>query len=150
VRFRTTLLLAGKTATGIRIPADVMTALGTSRKPAIRVTINGRHTYRSTVATVDGLPTVGVSAENRDAAGIAPGEEIDVDVELDTAPREVTVPEDFGQALAADPAARQTWDGLSYSNRSWHVGSILSAKSPDTRQRRIERSIAALREGKPR
>ena len=55
----------------------------------------------------------------------------------------------FG-TLDADPAARQTFDGLSYSNRSWHVLSIEGAKTEATRQRRIEKSIATLHEGRPR
>jgi uncharacterized protein YdeI (YjbR/CyaY-like superfamily) len=78
------------------------------------------------------------------------GDVVDVDLELDTAPREVTVPEDFGAALDAEPAARATWDRLSYSNRSWHTLQIEGAKSAATRQRRIEKSVAALREGKLR
>ena len=70
MRFRTTLLSSGKTATGIRIPPEVIAALGPSRKPAVRVTI-ADHTYRSTVATRDGVFLVGVSAENRASADVA-------------------------------------------------------------------------------
>jgi uncharacterized protein YdeI (YjbR/CyaY-like superfamily) len=78
------------------------------------------------------------------------GEEVEVDLELDTAPREVTVPPDLAAALASDPAAQRTFDGLSYSNKSWHTFQVEGAKSPETRSRRIEKSVAALRDGRIR
>src|SRR4051794_40468572 len=106
MKFRTTLLTAGKTATGFRVPDEGMTALAAGKKPLVTVTING-HVYRSAVATVDGLATVGVSAENRAAAGVTGGDQIDVDIELDTAPREVEVPPGLAAALAADPVAKR-------------------------------------------
>jgi uncharacterized protein YdeI (YjbR/CyaY-like superfamily) len=93
---------------------------------------------------------VGVSAENRAGAGVAGGDEVDVDVELDTAPREVDVPPDLAAALAAEPEARRTFEGLSYSNRSWHVLQVTGAKSEETRQRRIARSVDALKQGRAR
>ena len=120
MRFRTTLLQSGKTATGIEVPAEVVDALGAGRKPPVRVTING-YTYRSTVAVMGGAYMVGVSAENRAGAGVKGGDEIDVELELDTAPRELAVPADFAAALDAEPEARRFFDGLSYSNRQWHV-----------------------------
>jgi uncharacterized protein YdeI (YjbR/CyaY-like superfamily) len=126
-----------------------MEALAAGRKPAVTVTVGG-HTYRSSVATVDGQPMISFSAENRSKAGVAGGDEVDVEVELDTAPREVTVPDDLAAALASDDAARDTWDRLSYSNRSWHVLSVAGAKTDETRQRRIAKSIDALRAGRPR
>ncbi len=149
MRFRTTILGTGKNAAGIEIPEDVVVALGKGKRPPVRVTING-YTYRNTVAVMGGVYMVGVSAEHRAAAGLAAGDEVDVDIELDTAPREVVVPDDFAAALDADPEARRTFDGLSYSNRSWHVLSIEGAKTAETRQRRIEKSIATLHEGRPR
>ena len=149
MRFHTTILQGDKTATGIRIPDEIMTGLGAGRKPPVRVTING-HSYRSTVATVDGRPMVGISAENRAGAGVAGGDAVDVDIELDTAPREVTVPADFAKALDAEPAARRAFDGLSYGNQSWHTLQIDGAKSDETRQRRIARSVDALLEGRIR
>src|SRR5881296_607847 len=97
-RFHTTILQAGKTATGIRIPPEVIEGLGSGKRPAVRVTING-HTYRSTVAVMGGDFMVGVSAEVREWTGVAGGDEVDVDIELDTAPREVTVPPDLVKAL---------------------------------------------------
>ncbi len=149
MRFRTTILQDGKTATGVRIPDEIVEALGKGRRPPVKVTING-FTYRSTVAVMGGDYMVGVSAENRAGAGVAGGDEVDVDIELDTEPREVTVPLDFAAALEADPDARRTFHGLSYSNKSWHVLQVEGAKSEETRRRRIAKSVGTLREGRPR
>jgi len=149
MRFRTTIEQAGKTATGIRVPDNVMAALGSGKRPAVRVTI-GSHTYRSTVATVSGAPMVGVSAENRARAGVAGGDVVVVEIELDTERREVNVPPDFVGALARHPAARRMFDGLSFSNQQWHVLSISGAKTDETRQRRIAKSVDALRDGRVR
>ncbi|MBA2570623.1 MAG: DUF1905 domain-containing protein [Chloroflexi bacterium] len=149
MRFRTTIEQGGKTATGIRIPDEVVESLGAGKRPAVRVTING-FTYRSTVAVMGGVFMVGVSAENRAGARVAGGDEVDVDIELDTAPREVTVPPDFAEALDAEPNARRTFDSLSYSNKSWHVLQVEGAKTDETRQRRIGKSVEMLREGRVR
>ena len=149
MRFRTTILQAGKTATGIRVPDEIVEALGKGKRPAVRVTING-FTYRSTVAVMGNAYMVGVNAENRAGARVAGGDEVDVDLELDTAPREITEPAEFAAALAAEPKARRTFDSLSYSNKSWHVYQIEGAKTDETRERRIARSIEALREGRIR
>jgi uncharacterized protein YdeI (YjbR/CyaY-like superfamily) len=93
---------------------------------------------------------VGVNADNRAGAGVAGGDEVDVDIELDTAPREVSVPADLAAALDAEPAARRTFDALSYSNKSWHTLQVEGAKTDETRQRRIARSVEILRGGRPR
>src|SRR4026208_1420112 len=86
----TTTRRGDKTATGIRIPDEVVEVLGSGKRPPVKVTING-FTYRSSIATVSGASMVGVSAENRAGAGVAGGDEVDVEIELDTEPREVTV-----------------------------------------------------------
>ena len=149
MRFRTTILQSGKTATGIRVPDEVVEALGGGRRAAVTVTING-YTYRSSIAVLGGDHMVGVSAENRAGAGVAGGDEVEVEIALDTAPRTVSVPDDLAAALDAEPAARSTFDALSYSNKSWHVGQITGAKTDETRQRRIQKSVAALKEGRIR
>jgi hypothetical protein len=147
MRFRTTILSSGKTAAGIQVPTEVVDALGTSRKPAVRVTLNG-FTYRSTIATMNGVFMVGVSNEVRRSAGVEAGDDVDVELELDTEPREVIVPPDLAAALDADPVARRFFDGLSYSNRRRIVIPIEDARTPETRQRRIDASIARLRDGR--
>ena len=149
MRFHTTLMQGDKTATGIRIPDEIVAALGKGKRPAVKVTING-FTYRNTVAVMGGEYWVGVSAENRAGARVAGGDEIDVDIELDTEPRVVTEPTDFAAALDAEPDARRTFDGLSNSNKGWHVLQFEGAKNDETRQRRIAKSIETLREGRPR
>jgi Bacteriocin-protection, YdeI or OmpD-Associated/Domain of unknown function (DUF1905) len=149
VRFHTTILQTAKNATGIVVPNEVVEALGSGKRPAVTVTINS-FTYRSTVAVMGGVFMVGVSAENRAGAGVRGGDEVDVDMELDTAPREVTVPADFAAALDGEPNARRTFDALSYSNKSWHVLQVDGAKTDETRQRRIAKSVAALRDGRIR
>jgi len=149
MKFRTTIQQSGKTATGIRVPDEVLAELGAGKRPAVRVTIGG-HTYRSTVASIGGAPMVGVSAENRASAGVAGGDVVDVEIDLDTAPREVSVPPDFAKALARDAAAQRTFDRLSYSNQNWHVQSIEGAKTDETRLRRIAKSVDALRDGRVR
>lgn len=149
MKFRTTIQQSDGTATGIRIPDEVVEALGSGKRPPVRVTINGA-TYRNTIAVMGGEYWVGVSAENRALTGVKGGDEVDVEMELDTEPREVNVPPDFAAALDAEPAARRTFDGLSYSNRSWHVLSVEGAKADETRRRRIAKSVEMLREGRAR
>ena len=148
-KFRTELLLAGKTATGIEIPPTVVESFGAGRKPPVKVTING-HTYRSTVASRGERFLVGVSAENRAAAKVAAGDKIEVKLALDTEPREVTVPADLAKALHRDAKAKRFFDGLTHSQKQWYVLPIEGAKKPETRQRRLEKAIQMLREGRKR
>jgi hypothetical protein len=146
MRFRAVIERSGKTATGIRVPAEIVASLGAGKRPPVRVTING-YTYRSTVAPLGGAFMVGVSAENRAGAGVSGGDEVDVELALDTASREVTVPPDFADALNRDAEARQSFDGLSYSNKRRYVLSIEDAKTAETRQRRIAKAVSTLHEG---
>ncbi len=133
MKFRAILQLHGKTATGVEVPAEIVAALGSSKKPPVRVTING-YTYRSSIAFMGGVFLLGVSAENRTGAGVAAGEEIEVEVELDTEPREVTVPPDLVEALEGDATAKQFFEGLSYSHKRWYVLWIEGTKKAETRQ----------------
>ncbi len=148
MKFSTTIQGSGNKA-GIEVPEDIVKALGAGKRPPVVVTINGI-SYRSSIAVMGGDYMVGVNADNRAAAGVAGGDEVDIDIELDIAPREVTVPADLAAALDAEPAARRTFDSLSYSNKSWHTLQIEGAKTDETRQRRIAKSVEALREGRPR
>jgi hypothetical protein len=143
MRFRATIEGTGKTAAGIRVPEEVVAALGPSRKPPVVMTING-HSYRGSVAFMGGEFWIGASNDFRRTAGVAAGDQVDVDLVLDTEPRAVTVPDDLAAALDADPEARAFFDGLSYSNKRRIVEPIADAKTPETRQRRIEKSVTAL------
>lgn len=149
MKFHTVLELGGKTATGIEVPAEVVDALAAGKRPAVTVNI-GKHTYRSTIAVMGGRYMLPVSAENREAAGIKAGDELEVEVELDTAPREVEVPADFAEALQAAPEAKTFFEGFSNSLKRYWVLNIEGAKTQETRQRRIDGAIAKLREGKSR
>lgn len=145
--FRTILLSGGKTATGIEVPAEIVESLGAGKRPPVRVTING-HTYRNTVAVMGGKFMLSVSADNRTKAGVQAGQELNVSLELDTEPRVVTVPDDFRQALDREAKAKAFFDKLAYSHQLRHVLVIEDAKTPETRQRRIEKAVQMLKEGK--
>jgi hypothetical protein len=149
MKIRALLEQNGKTAVGFSVPEHVVLALGKGKRPPVNVTING-YTYRSTVAPMGGAYMVGVSADNRAAAGVKGGETHEIELTLDSAPREVELPADFAAALAAEPNAQRTFDALSPSNKGYHTALIAGAKSDETRQRRIDKSIGALREGRPR
>lgn len=139
-RARVMLELHGKTATGFELPADAVASLDAGRRPPIRVTLRG-YTYRTSVGSRGGRHLVPVSAEHRQAAGISPGEELDALVELDTAPREVEIPDDLAAAFATAPAARTAFERLSFSQQQKHVQSVESAKTDETRRRRIAKVI---------
>ncbi|MGY1638960.1 YdeI/OmpD-associated family protein [Geodermatophilus sp. SYSU D00742] len=146
MRFTTTIELGGKTATGFEVPPGVVEALGSGRRPAVTVTLAG-HSYRSTVATMGGRFLVPLAAENRAAAGVAAGDTVEVDLELDTAPRVVEVPADLARALDAEPEARRRFDALSYSHQRRHVLAVEGAKAAATRERRVAAAVATLLEG---
>jgi hypothetical protein len=146
MRFRTKILPAGKTAAGIEVPAKVVAALGSSKRPPVRATING-FTYRSTIAVMDGKFMLGVSNEVRKSAGVAAGEIVDIDLELDTEVREVPIPPDFAAALARDAKAKKFFEGLSYSKKLRLVIPI-DIKNVETRNERIAKTVEQLREGK--
>jgi hypothetical protein len=146
MKFRTRILQAGKTATGIELPTKIVEALGAGKRPPIRVTING-YTYRSTVAVMGGKFMVGVSADVHEAAIVAGGDEVDVDVELDTAPREVNVPPELRKALTRNPDAKRFFDQLSYSKKRLYTVPIEKAKTDETRQRNLDKAINELRNG---
>lgn len=143
MEFRAELELGGKTATGIEVPAEVVEALGSGRRPAVRVTLRD-HTYRTTVAVMGGRFLLPVSAEVRSAAGVAAGDVLDVGIELDTEPRTVEVPADLAAALAAEPAAGRAFAALPPGRQKELVRGVESAKKPETRQRRLLAAIETL------
>lgn len=144
VTFRAVLETNGRTATGIEVPDAVVEALGRGKRPPVRVTI-GSHTYPSTVARMGGRFLVPVSAENRALAGLVAGDELDVTLTLDDAPRDVPVPDDLAAALAGVAGARERFDALAPSHRKEHVRSVQEAKKPETRARRLAAVVDAVR-----
>ncbi|MER7702228.1 YdeI/OmpD-associated family protein [Kitasatospora sp. NPDC097605] len=130
---------------GLEVPPEVVEALGGGARPPVTITVHG-HRWKSRVAILRGRHLLGLSNANRRAAGVATGDEVEVDLELDTEPRVVVEPEDFARALDDDPAARAAFDALTDSRKREHVRAVESAKKPETRLRRIEKAIAALRD----
>src|SRR3954471_18308606 len=148
VSFTTTIVGSGG-KTGIVIPEDVIQRLDAGRRPAVHVELNG-YAYRSTVAVMGGQYLVGVNASVREATGLEAGSAVTVALSVATTPREVEMPEDFADALAADVDARTFFDALSNSLQRYHVDNINAAKTAETRQRRVQKALDLFREGKKR
>jgi Bacteriocin-protection, YdeI or OmpD-Associated/Domain of unknown function (DUF1905) len=148
MRFHATIALHGKSASGIEVPAAVVAALGQGKRPKVTVTVNG-YSYPSTVGVMGGMSLIPVSADVRARAGVAAGDEVDVDLVPDTAPRVVEVPADLAEALDRVPAARQAFDRLSHSGQQRYVLPVEQAKTPETRQRRVEKAVTELSAGQP-
>ncbi len=149
IEFSSILLQAeGMTATGIPLPADVVTKLGGAKNAAVvmRVRKAGSgsdwHEYRSSIATRGGY-IVGFSAASRATSGLVAGDPLEVTVELDSAPRTVEIPDDLRDALIA-AGALDAFRALSYSHQRTHVEPIVAAKAAETRARRIEKTLAIL------
>ena len=139
MRFRTTVQAHGKTATGFEVPDAVVAELGRGKRVPVVVTING-YSYRSTVAPYRGQNLLPLNAENREGAGIVAGQEVEIDLEVDDAPRTVEVPDDLAAALAG-AGAREAFDGLSFTRQRELVEGVLGAKKPETRERRIAQAV---------
>ena len=142
MKFRTLVIPSGN-ATGVEVPAEVMKALGPEARPPVAITING-HTWRSRVALMRGQCLIGISAANRAAARIAEGDIVEVNLQLDLEPRDVSLPSDLADALNDSPKARTAFDRLPFSLKRKHVAEIEKAKSVDVRQRRIGKLVATL------
>lgn len=143
MEFRATVRLDGKTATGIGVPDEVVQALDNGNRPRVRVSLNG-YSYQTTVARMRGEFLFPVSAAVREEAGVSAGNEVDVQIELDSAPREVEVPAALADALKANPRAHESFDKLSYSNKKRHALAIDSAKTDETRRRRLAKTLSEL------
>jgi hypothetical protein len=133
--------------TGIEVPGDVVSELGAGKRAPVVVTINGK-SYRSSIAVMGGQSLVSLSAANREFVGVAAGDTVEVDLELDTQPRVVEMPKDLASALAAEPAAQEFYATLNYSAQRRYVDPLGEAKTPETRQRRIAKAVADLKAGK--
>lgn len=142
MRFHTILHADGNN-TGIEVPEDVVLSFGAGKRPPVEVTVNG-FTYRSTIAPMGGSYWIPLSKDRREQSGLAANDEIDVTLELDTAPRTVDVPADLAEALAAVAGGREAFDALSVSKRRAHVESVTGAKTAETRIRRITKVVAAV------
>jgi hypothetical protein len=142
-RFEATLEQHGS-GTVVVVPFDLKEAFGSGRPP-LRATVNG-YTFRTTLFTMGGRALLGVNREVREAAGVEAGQKVSVELERDDELRTVEVPSDLAAALDAEPALRETFDGLSYTHRKEYVRWIEEAKRKETRTRRVRKSIEMLRE----
>jgi hypothetical protein len=142
--FHTEILQARPGVTGIEVPPAVIDELGAGKRPAVVVQI-GDFSYRSTVGVMGGVFMIPLSSDRRAASGLAADASVDVTLTLDDAPRTVEVPADLRDGLDADPVARSAYESLSYSRQRALVEPIDQAKTPETRQRRIEKALETLR-----
>ena len=147
LKFSTVLLTAGKTATGIKIPDEIIEKLGSGKKPLVKISINN-FTYRSAVAVMGGTYMVGVNAENREGAKIKGGDKIDVTIELDTEVRIVEVPNEFQKMLNKNAAAKKIFETLSNSRKKALIIPIANAKTDETKNRNIEKAMKNLTSSK--
>ena len=144
MKFTATVELHGKTATGIEVPDEIIAGLGGGQRPPVVVMIN-KHTYRTTAARMAGRYLIPLSAENREAAGVAAGETVQVTIVVDDAPREVVLPEDLAAAMTA--SARKHYDTLSFTHRKEWVRWVEEAKKPETRAARVAKTVESLSAG---
>ncbi|MFC7620648.1 YdeI/OmpD-associated family protein [Microlunatus sp. GCM10028923] len=149
MKFRAELEATGKNTAGFEVSEEIVSALGGGQRPKVVVRIPG-YEFRTSIARMGGRFLLGVSAERRAEAGVAAGDVLDVEVELDTAERTVEVPDELAAALAEEPAAKAFFASLSYSKQSWHVLQVTGAKKPETRAKRVAASVAMLAEGRAR
>jgi hypothetical protein len=143
--FRTELSGTGGNNVGIVVPDEVLAAFGRGKRVPVVVTIDGGYRYRNTVASMGGRSLISFNAETREATGRTAGDEVEVRLDLDDEPRVVEVPADLAAELANDAAARSAWERLSSSRQRAHAESITGAKAADTRARRVDKVLAALR-----
>jgi hypothetical protein len=144
VKFTSQLQITEADNAGIVVPAEAVTALGGGNHPKVVVTLNG-FTYRSSVAKMGDLFLIPASKARRVEGKLEVGVPYDIEIELDTAPREVELPEELASHFAADPAAKAAWEAMSYSIQLRTVTPILTAKKPETRQRNVDKVIAQLK-----
>ncbi|MGY1722101.1 DUF1905 domain-containing protein [Blastococcus sp. SYSU DS0533] len=142
--FRTTLVASGGNNVGIVVPEDVVLAFGRGKRVPVVVTVDGGHSYRTTTASMGGRLLVSFNAATRAATGRGAGDEVEVRLDVDDAPRTVAVPPALAGALAADPAAAAAWAALSHSKQRAHAESVAGARTPETASRRVEKVLAAL------
>jgi hypothetical protein len=146
IKFHTAILQIGNN-TGILIPPEVVDKFGAGKRPAVHVTING-YTYRNRIASLGGKFLIAVSAEVRGKASVKGGDKLEVELSLDTAPREVSLPDDFKKVLATNKKASKFFEQLPYSAKQRYVLPIDKAKTEETRKKRIEKAIEDLEDGK--
>lgn len=148
VSFETTLSAFGNN-TGIVVPPDAIEALGEGKRPPVDVQLNNCK-YRTTVGSMKGQSMISVSAAIRAEAGLVAGDAVAVTLTVNDTARDVTIPDDLAAALCDNAGTASFFAGLSNSLQRYHIDQITSAKTEDTRQRRIDKAIGLFLNGKKR
>jgi hypothetical protein len=133
----------------VEVPLDVRKTFGTGGMVKVLATFDG-HSYRGSLAPMGGRHILGVTKPIRAATGKGIGEVVEVRFRVDTQPRVVEVPPDLQEALGRDPAAQRRFEKLSYTHRKEFVNWVLEARKPDTRERRVAKTLGMLKEGRTR
>jgi hypothetical protein len=143
ITFHTTILQTGKNTAGIQVPEDVITELGSGKRPLVRVTVNN-YTYRSAVAVMAEKYMISFNSEHRKAAGVQGGDEADITLELDLEPRTVEIPQDLKSALM-NASALDAFENLAPSMKKEYVRQVAEAKAQETRERRIAKIVEKIK-----
>ncbi len=143
------VIVGSASKTGVPVPKEVLGQLDAGQRPAVVVDLDG-YTYRTSIGVMGGQHLVPVSAAVRNATGVAAESHVQVTLTLDTSPRTAEVPSDLAKALDLEPTAKAFFAGLSNSLQRMHVDNIDAARTPETRQRRIDKCLALFVAGKPR
>ena len=128
----------------IRVPPEVLTALGQRKRAPVKVTINAT-IYRTTIAVYGGKSYVGVRREIREAAGVTAGDQLTVGLEYDPELRTVDLPETLRATLEGDSKAAAAFEKLSYTRKKEFVEWLIGARQPETQRRRLAQVMAMLR-----
>jgi len=149
IRFRAQLQPRGPAAAVVLDDAQVAEVGEGARRFPVVATVNG-YTWRTSVARMGGEFLVGLSREVRQGAGVQAGDEVDVTIELDSAPRDVEVPEALAAALAADPPVKAVFESMAFTHRKEYARWVAEAKRDETRQRRVQQALEMIRAGQTR
>jgi hypothetical protein len=144
-RFRAELHASGSGGGGhmVEVPDDVIAKLGGKGRTPVTATFDGV-SYRGSIVKLRGTMMIGVTKAIMAEAGVEVGDTLTVVVENDDAPREVEVPTDLAKAFRGAKDAKAEWDRLAFTHQREYAEAILDAKKPETRARRIEKTIEAL------
>ncbi len=147
-KFRAVIEDAGGGGAFVTIPFDVEQAFG-QKRVKVKATLGGEPYQGSLVRMGGDCHILGVRKDIRARLGTSIGDEIEVVLTEDTAPRLVTVPADLQQALDRDPAASARFRQHAYTRRKELVDWITNAKRAETRQARLSQILQGLRRPEP-
>lgn len=150
VRIQAELTPRGPAAAVLLTDAQLEAIGHGAKTPAVRVTVNDGYTFAGRVGRMKGETMIGFNKAVRTAAGVEAGDTVTIDVVLDEGPRTVEAPDALVAAFAAEPEAKQGYEGLAPSHQKEYARWISEAKRPETQAKRVAEAIALLREGKPR